>query len=175
MDASPELCSPVEDIQYLLYIESLKRYMDLTKNIKRQVNEHARVNSDIKFDYLREYERLANLMKQVNLCTVLEAQSPQDGKLLEDMLHKLTAVSAKIANDKLYAEIDGPTLNEFKAQLGNKHRPRTQLTKHESDVAENCKTIRAVRTTLEHVESGVDIATSLTLDQLANELQPPQK
>lgn len=175
MESTNTTNSDLDDIQYLLHLESLKRYTEEAKNMQRQVEEHARNFVEAKRQYQREFARLVSLSKNINLCETLDANSSRilDTHVANTSL-KLSEMSAALANEKRPNEMDMRILEECKLQLERKHRPRIKLAKHQINVASNREALKTLRTTLDNVENGFELSTLATMDQLTIELQPPQ-
>ncbi|XP_034481014.1 augmin complex subunit dgt4 isoform X2 [Drosophila innubila] len=172
MEAESEENSGMDDILYLLHLESLKRYTDATKDVNRQVEEQVRIFSDAKREYKREFIRLADFKKCVMLCNALEAKNAHiDDSQVERTASELSKAIARISSDNRPTKLDVPALEECKRQLQTKHKTRDQLSKRQLNVAVNRETLQALSTTVDNVEKNFEAATLMAMDQFTSELQ----
>ncbi|XP_034119046.1 augmin complex subunit dgt4 [Drosophila albomicans] len=165
----------MDDIQYLLHLEAIKRYKDDEKEMHRQVEEQARIYMDAKREYQREYARLANLNKQLLLSDALQAPQTQiNDTQVDDTIRKLSTSSAILSRTSRPTELDVRVLEECKEQLQRQHcKPRDQLAQYQRNFAENRETLKSVCSTLDNVEKNFEKATLVAMDQYIKEMQTP--
>ncbi|EDV92259.1 augmin complex subunit dgt4 [Drosophila grimshawi] len=163
-----------DDIQYLLHLEAVKRFVEEKKNVYRQVEEHVRNYIEAKLEYKHEFERLVNLVTQVKLCSAMEEQKKLiDVKYVTNVSDQLSKICEKISSDKRPIDLDEHTLDEFKLQLEKEQRPRTKLTKQQLSYANNRETLNSLRTMLDKAENDFQKTTLAAINQLTIDLQPP--
>ncbi|KAH8290081.1 hypothetical protein KR044_009627, partial [Drosophila immigrans] len=170
MDATPPACSTsntMDDIEYLLHLEAIKRHGDERKEIQRQVEEQMRIYQDAKRDYGREYARLAQFQKKVLLGKALqEPQTQIDDSHADDTSAKLNKSSSIIARTNRPTALDERVLEQCKRQLQQQHgQRRLQLAQHQQNFAENCETLNQVCSKLDIVETKFETATLVAMDQ----------
>ncbi|XP_023162846.1 augmin complex subunit dgt4 [Drosophila hydei] len=165
----------LEDIQYLLHLESLKRYTEQAKNMHRQAEEHARHFVDAKREYQREYTSLVNLSKHVDLREILEAKSTEIAAAqVSSLPAQLDGISAALSNDRRPTEFDVQTLEECKQQLQSNHRPRTKLT-NQHKFTKNREAFKTLHTMIKSVENGFQLSTLAAMDQMIIDPQRPNQ
>lgn len=172
MEADSGENSGMDDILYLLHLESIKRHTEATKDVNRQVEEQVRLFSDAKREYKGEFIRLVDLNKYIKLSNVLNAKNTQiNDTQVERTANELSKSIARITRDNRPIKLDVDTLEECKRQLQTKHRPRDKLAKHQLNVAVNRETLQALSTTADNVEKIFETTTLSAMDQFSNELQ----
>ncbi|KAL7743759.1 hypothetical protein ACLKA6_016819 [Drosophila palustris] len=174
MEAENEENNGMDDIQYFLHLESLKRYTEEAKDVHRQVEDHVRIFSDAKREYKREFIRLTDMNKHVMLCNALQAKNTHINThtQVERTASELSQAINKIASDNRPSKLDVHVLEECKKHLQTKHKqPRDKLTKHQLNVATNREILQALCTTVDNVEKSFETATLVAMDQFTNELQ----
>ncbi|KAH8387964.1 hypothetical protein KR093_010582 [Drosophila rubida] len=175
MEATAVASNSMDDIQYLLHLDSIKRYTDEEKDVQRQVEDQMRIYQEAKREYQREYARLANFNKQVLLCEALQAPQTQINDChVDDTIEKLRKSSAILSSRKRPTELDARALEECRKQLEQQHsQPRQQLAQQHGNFTENRDTLRQVCGTLDSVENNFETATLLAVEQYTKQLQAP--
>ncbi|EDW06027.1 augmin complex subunit dgt4 [Drosophila mojavensis] len=156
----------LEDVQYLLHLESLKRYTEQAKNMHRQTEEHARHFVEAKREYQREYTSLVSLSKNVDLRELLEAKSSEIAAArMASLPAQLEEVSTALSSEKRPTELDNQILEECKQQLENHHRPRNKLS-NQHKFTKNREAFKSLHTMIQNVENGFQLSTLAAMDQM---------
>ncbi|BFG02314.1 augmin complex subunit dgt4 [Drosophila madeirensis] len=162
----------LEDIQYLMHLEALKRFNDDKKIVQRNVEESARNWLEAKCEYQRHYSRLVRVAK----CTMLgNAIAAQKGVAPDQVAHissDVRTLASKISSDKQATVLDQNAIEKCTVNLETGHRARSLLSKQQRNCAENMETHKSLQESVEFVENGLEAATLKALDNPVSELPP---
>uniref|UniRef100_A0A034VB87 Uncharacterized protein n=1 Tax=Bactrocera dorsalis TaxID=27457 RepID=A0A034VB87_BACDO len=161
--------SGTEDIQYLLYLETLRRFRDDELNIKRQVDEKTRQYLEVKEEYLQLYAKYVKLTTlAATRCALLgDNHLPFDKIAAADK--DILAITQKLATGDVVETISENAVRECRDKLEacESHEKLKQLS-HE--LAESKATVRAVQSSTETVEATIETATLQSLDYFVDEV-----
>nr|XP_014093958.1 augmin complex subunit dgt4 [Bactrocera oleae] len=160
--------SGTEDIQYLLYLETLRRFRDDEINIKRQVDEKTRQYLEVKEDYLQLYAKYVKLTTlAATRCALLtDTQLPSDKIASADK--ELLAITQKLATGDVVEMISETAVKECKDKLEACEAHELKQLSHE--LAESKATVRAVQSSTETIEATIETATLQSLDYFVEEV-----
>lgn len=166
---SNDSATGTEDIQYLLYLETLRRFRDDEINIKRQVEEKTRQYLEIKEDYLQLYAKYVKLTTlAATRCALLtDNHLPFEKIAIADK--EILAISQKLANGDVVETISEAAVKECRDKLDacKAHEKLKQLS-HE--LAESKATVRTIQSSTETVEATIETATLQSLDYFVDEV-----
>ncbi|EDW37490.1 GL21391 [Drosophila persimilis] len=163
----------LEDIQYLIHLEAIKRFTEDNKNVQRNVEEHARNWLDAKCEYQSHYQRLVGIAK----CTLLRNAADAQKSVSLDQAPPCIAsdvkmLASKIDSDKEPTMLDQQTIEQCRIKLETGHRARSQLRKQQQNCADNHEALKSVHASVELVENGLEAAILQALDNPVSELPP---
>ncbi|XP_004530449.1 augmin complex subunit dgt4 [Ceratitis capitata] len=167
---SPSVTSSgTDDIQYLLYLEALRRFRDDETNIKRQVDEKNRQYLEAKEEYLQLYSKYVKLTTlAATRCALLTDNHLPSAKISEAD-KEIAAIAHKLSSGDVIETINASEVEECKTKLAacEKH---DNLKKLCDELAESKATVRAVQSSTETVEATIETATLQSLDYFVEEV-----
>ncbi|XP_017470666.1 PREDICTED: uncharacterized protein LOC108362266 [Rhagoletis zephyria] len=161
--------SGMEDIQYLLYLETLRRFRDDEANIKRQVDEKTRQYFEVKEDYLQSYAKYVKLTTlAATRCALLSDTRLPIAKITAAE-KEVSVIAHKLAAGHVIESISEADVSECRAKL-EACKTHEKLKQLRQELAESKATVRAVQTATETVEATIETATLQSLDYLVDEV-----
>ncbi|XP_017012054.2 augmin complex subunit dgt4 [Drosophila takahashii] len=178
---TPSSCTPprstpegMDDIQYLLHLEAMRRFQEDARNVKRQVEEQVRSWLDAKCEYQREFGRLARLLKCGALQTTVDAQRCPDVQQIAQASKDIESLRSKLSSDLRSASLDSRDLEQCLEQLNTAHKPRPNLRRQQREFAQNQEAFNALRTAVDAAENGMEMGMMQVMDRLVADLRPPR-
>ncbi|XP_067634733.1 augmin complex subunit dgt4 [Eurosta solidaginis] len=160
----------LEDIQYLLYLESLRRFRDDETNIKRQVEEKYRQYLEAKEDYIQLYGKYVKLttLAATRIALLTTSHLP-NSELVAAADKEISAISNKLSSGVIIENVTQTAVDDCKTKVAacEAHEKLKQL-RHE--LTESKSTVRAVQAATETIESTIESATLQSLDFFVDEV-----
>ncbi|XP_011189685.2 augmin complex subunit dgt4 [Zeugodacus cucurbitae] len=161
--------SGTEDIQYLLYLETLRRFRDDELNIKRQVEEKTRQYLEVKEDYLQLYAKYVKLTTLAATRCALLTDNHLSCEKIANASKEVQAITKKLATGDVVEAISETAVKTCKHKLdATKAHEKLKQLSHE--LAESKATVRAVQSSTEAVEATIETATLQSLDYFVDEV-----
>ncbi|XP_016946204.1 augmin complex subunit dgt4 [Drosophila biarmipes] len=164
----------MDDIQYLLHLEAMRRLEEDSRNVKRQVEEQVRTWLDAKCEYQREFGRLARLLKCASLQTAVDAQRAPDVDKIEQAARDVASLRSKLSSDLRPATLDSKDVEQCREQLRSAHKPRLNLSRQQREFAQNQEAFNGLRTAVDGLENGMELGVMQAMDRLVDDLLPPR-
>ncbi|XP_022210375.2 augmin complex subunit dgt4 [Drosophila obscura] len=162
----------IEDIQYLMHLEAIKRFTDDNKNVQGNVEEQARNWQDAKCEYQSHYSRLVRISKCCLLANAAATQKSVATDQVARMANDVRTLASKISSDKQATILNQNAMEQSTINLKTGHRARSLLSKQQRNCADNQETLKSVHESVELVENRLEATTVLALDNLIRELPP---
>ncbi|KAH8368332.1 hypothetical protein KR084_010157 [Drosophila pseudotakahashii] len=174
--STPPTSAPagMDDIQYLLHLEAMRRFQEDSRNVKRQVEEHVRTWLDAKCEYQREFGRLARLLKCGALQTAVDAQRLPDVDQIAQAARDIESLQTKLSSDLRPATLDAKDVEQCAEQLNTVHKARPNLCRQQREFAQNQEAFNGLRTAVDAVENGMEMGMMQAMDRLVHDLLPPR-
>ncbi|XP_017074953.1 augmin complex subunit dgt4 [Drosophila eugracilis] len=162
----------MDDIQYLLHLEALRRFQEDNRNVRRQVEEHVRLWLDTKCEYQREFYRLARLLKCSALQKAVDAQRVCDPDQIAQAAKDTDILRSKLSCNLRPAILDCRDLEECLNQINTAHKPRLNLCRQQREFARNQEALKNLRIAVDGLENGMEIGMMQAMDRLVDDLLP---
>ncbi|XP_053951597.1 augmin complex subunit dgt4 [Anastrepha ludens] len=159
----------MEDIQYLLYLETLRRFRDDETNIKRQVDEKTRQYLEVKENYLQLYAKYVKLTTLAATRCALLTDNPLPIATVTAANNEIDAAARKLASGDMMEPINEVDVVQCRDKLSacKTHEKLKQLKR---ELAESKTTVRAIQTSAETVDATIETATLQSLDNFVGEV-----
>ncbi|XP_002100128.2 augmin complex subunit dgt4 [Drosophila yakuba] len=165
----------MDDIQYLLHLEAMRRFQEDGRNVKRQVEEQVRIWLDAKCEYQREFGRLAKLLKCGALQATVDAHRVSDVKQLSQAAKDVASLQSKLCSALRPAILDSYDVEQCLEQLNTTHKPRLNLCRQQREFAQNQEALRSLRTAVDGLENGMEMGMIQAMDRLVEDLLPSRE
>ncbi|XP_017045922.1 augmin complex subunit dgt4 [Drosophila ficusphila] len=164
----------MDDIQYLLHLEAMRRFQEDNRHIKRQVEEQARLWLDAKCEYNREFARLTRLLKCAALQKAVDGQRVNsDVDHVARAENDIESLRSKLSRYLPPASVASKEMELCLEQLKTAHKPRLDLSRQQREFAQNQEALKGLRTAVDALENGLEIGIMQGMDHLIEDLLPP--
>ncbi|XP_037725702.1 augmin complex subunit dgt4 [Drosophila subpulchrella] len=165
----------MDDIQYLLHLEAMRRYQEDSRNVKRQVEEQVQTWLDAKYEYQRDFGRLARLLKCAALQKAVDAQRVPDVDKIEQAAKDIASLRSKLSSDLRPATLNSKDVEQCREHLKTSHaKPRQNLSRQQREFAQNQEAFNGLRTAVDGLENGMELGMMQAMDRLVDDLLPPR-
>eukprot|EP00099_Drosophila_melanogaster_P006610 NP_001259231.1 dim gamma-tubulin 4, isoform B [Drosophila melanogaster] len=165
----------MDDIQYLLHLEAMRRFQEDSRNVKRQVEEQVRIWLDAKCEYQRDFGRLARLLKCGALQAAVDAHRVSDVNQVDQAAKDIASLRSKLGSDLRPAILDSNDVKQCLEHLNTTHKPRLNLCRQQREFAQNQEALRSLRTAVDGLENGMEMGMIQAMDRLVEDLLPPRE
>ncbi|XP_037934292.1 augmin complex subunit dgt4-like [Teleopsis dalmanni] len=157
----------LDDINYLLYLETYKRFKDDENNIKRQIEEKIHQYKKVKNEYLELYLKYTNLLKLTAIRTTVEGGICFDDSHVKSVKKNIETIIAKISTGNVTEYVNAEALEKFKENLSSCEN-YTQIEAIKSGVADIKKSTKAIKNSRDIIETSLEAAAFQGLDFFAH-------
>nr|AAG10265.1 EG0007.10-like protein [Drosophila erecta] len=165
----------MDDIQYLLHLEAIRRFQEDSRNVKRQMEEQLHIWLDTKCEYQREFGRMARILRCGALQAAVDAHRGSDVKQIEQAAKDIASLLSKLSNDLRPAILDSNDVEHGLDQLNSSHKPRLNLCRQQRECAQNQEALRSLRTAVDGLENGMEMGMAQAINRLVEDLLPPRE